>query len=256
MTARTGIALAASVGLHVGALVWFGTTAPASALPHVVPQAEPEQWVRVDVVTRTPHLAEPEPHVFQPEPVEGHVAEAKRAIQSERRTAAPKPVEGRAAEATRNVEPEHAAATPEPTSAQPERTSVQPEPVEGGTSSSTSRSATNLGAGSTSPSTGGAVTSAASPESPSQRPLDLTALHNRLSAAARSCYPPAAKRFRLQGIVPVHFCIDGRGSLTRVDRQRSSGSTLLDRAALECVLPGAAPLPGPAGCYDVSVEFR
>ena len=96
----------------------------------------------------------------------------------------------RAAEATRNVEPEHAAATPEPTSAQPERTSVQPEPVEGGTSSSTSRSATNLGAGSTSPSTGGAVTSAASPESPSQRPLDLTALHDRLSAAARSCPSP------------------------------------------------------------------
>ncbi len=83
----------------------------------------------------------------------------------------------------------------------------------------------------------------------------LTELHRRLAEAARRCYPAAAQRFRLQGEVPVHFCLDGQGVATALSLQGSTGSALLDRSALECVVPGAEPLPAVAGCFLVPVHF-
>jgi TonB family protein len=80
------------------------------------------------------------------------------------------------------------------------------------------------------------------------------ALHRKLAQAARTCYPRAARRFRLKGTSRIHFCLDGSGSAGQVDLVESSGAALLDRAAQECVVPGAQPLPG-TGCYTLGVEF-
>jgi len=80
-------------------------------------------------------------------------------------------------------------------------------------------------------------------------------LSERLAAAALRCYPREAVRFRLAGEALLSFCLgeDGRASQVRV--ARSSGAEALDRAAAECVLPGALPLPGAAGCYELPVRF-
>jgi TonB family protein len=83
----------------------------------------------------------------------------------------------------------------------------------------------------------------------------LGELHRRLAAAAARCYPAAARRFRLQGEVPLHFCLDAAGTPTAVRLQGSTGSSLLDSSALECVVPGAQPLPGFEGCFLVPVHF-
>ncbi|HYV47294.1 MAG TPA: TonB family protein [Myxococcaceae bacterium] len=77
----------------------------------------------------------------------------------------------------------------------------------------------------------------------------------RLSAAALRCYPPEAVRFRLAGEAHLSFCLGVDGQASAVKIARSSGSEVLDRAAAECVLPGALPLPGAAGCYELPVRF-
>jgi protein TonB len=77
----------------------------------------------------------------------------------------------------------------------------------------------------------------------------------RLSAAALRCYPPEAVRFRLAGEAQLSFCLSAEGQASAVKLSRSSGSEVLDRAAAECVLPGALPLPGAAGCYELPVRF-
>jgi len=83
----------------------------------------------------------------------------------------------------------------------------------------------------------------------------LSELHQRLAEAAVRCYPTAARRFRLQGEVPLHFCLDASGTATALRLQGSTGSPLLDRSALECVVPGAQPLSGFEGCFVVPVRF-
>jgi protein TonB len=83
-------------------------------------------------------------------------------------------------------------------------------------------------------------------------PSELAA---RLAAAARRCYPAAAVRFRLRGEALLAFCLGEDGAARSVAVARSSGSPLLDRAALECVLPGALPAPGAAGCFELPVRF-
>lgn len=83
----------------------------------------------------------------------------------------------------------------------------------------------------------------------------LGELHRRLAEAAARCYPEAARRFRLTGEVPLRFCLDGRGTAKAVSLEGSTGSPLLDRSALECVVPGAEPLSGFEGCFLVPVRF-
>ncbi len=92
------------------------------------------------------------------------------------------------------------------------------------------------------------------PRSPGASSL-LGELHRRLAEAARRCYPAAARRFQLQGEVPVHFCLDAHGAATALRLEGSTGSPLLDASALECVVPGAAPLPALPGCFLVPVRF-
>src|SRR5205814_6259663 len=86
-------------------------------------------------------------------------------------------------------------------------------------------------------------------------PAAIGLLMARLSAAALRCYPPEAVRFRLAGEAKLSFCLSEEGQASAVKLARSSGSEVLDRAASECVLPGALPLPGAAGCYELPVRF-
>ena len=83
----------------------------------------------------------------------------------------------------------------------------------------------------------------------------LGELHRRLAEAAERCYPAAARRFRLRGEVVLHFCLDAAGAATALSLEGSTGSPLLNRSALECVVPGAQPLSGFEGCFLVPVRF-
>ncbi|MCV9961458.1 TonB family protein [Pararhizobium sp. BT-229] len=62
----------------------------------------------------------------------------------------------------------------------------------------------------------------------------------KLSRARR--YPPSARRERIQGIVTVRFVVSGNGSASGVSVVGSSGSSVLDSAAIEAV-HRAAPFP-------------
>ncbi|MCI0573238.1 MAG: energy transducer TonB [Myxococcaceae bacterium] len=81
------------------------------------------------------------------------------------------------------------------------------------------------------------------------------ALIARLEEAARRCYPPAARRFRLRGEATVRFCATPEGTAAQVALVRATGAPLLDSAAVGCVVPGAEPLPVTQGCYRVPVRF-
>jgi periplasmic protein TonB len=87
-------------------------------------------------------------------------------------------------------------------------------------------------------------------------PLDWAAAHRKLSLAARSCYPPRARRFQLVGTTQVRFCLGVQGELLGSTVLASSGSPLLDQAAQGCVVGRAVPLPLPPGCYEQPVQFR
>lgn len=104
-------------------------------------------------------------------------------------------------------------------------------------------------------SNGGAAPSAGNPSEAARGAPMLAALHQRLQAAVARCYPEAAVRLRARGRVVVSFCLDAGGNATSVTREASSGSALLDRAATDCVVPGALPAPGAPGCYSVPVVF-
>jgi outer membrane biosynthesis protein TonB len=93
---------------------------------------------------------------------------------------------------------------------------------------------------------------------PGQRSL-LAELGRRLARSAARCTPSEASRLgwsKDRGLaVPVHFCLDAKGRPSDVGLQGSTGSELLDRAARDCVVPGAVPLPPAPGCYTVPVLF-
>ncbi len=83
----------------------------------------------------------------------------------------------------------------------------------------------------------------------------IAQLHQRLANSARHCYPYAARRLRLRGEVALHFCLDSQGVAEAAALRGTTGSALLDRAALQCVLAGALPAPGIPGCYDIPILF-
>jgi outer membrane biosynthesis protein TonB len=87
----------------------------------------------------------------------------------------------------------------------------------------------------------------------------LAELGRRLAQSAARCTPAEAARLGWSkdgGLaVPVHFCLDAAGRPSDVGLQGSTGSDLLDRAARDCVVPGAVPLPPAPGCYTVPVLF-
>ena len=85
----------------------------------------------------------------------------------------------------------------------------------------------------------------------------LAALSQRLAWSAARCAPPALVRTSRHAVpgVPLHFCLDGSGRPSDVGLLGTTGSEPLDRAARDCVVPGALPLPPAAGCYTVEVRF-
>ena len=88
--------------------------------------------------------------------------------------------------------------------------------------------------------------------------LDLFPLNQKLRSAARSCYPPVAARFRLQGTAKVAFCVGNHGEVSQVRLVQSTGSGMLDAAAGGCVLERARPLPIETSgrCFELPVQFE
>ncbi|HUM10827.1 MAG TPA: hypothetical protein VLT82_07765 [Myxococcaceae bacterium] len=85
----------------------------------------------------------------------------------------------------------------------------------------------------------------------------LAELSQRLAWSAERCAPATlvrAVRHAIPG-VPLHFCLDAAGRPSDVGLLGTTGSDQLDRAARDCVVPGALPLPPAPGCYTVEVRF-
>jgi hypothetical protein len=85
----------------------------------------------------------------------------------------------------------------------------------------------------------------------------LAALSQRLAWSAARCAPAEVVRTARHAVpgVPLHFCLDAAGSPSDVGLLGTTGSEVLDRAARDCVVPGALPLPPVPGCYTVEVRF-
>lgn len=85
----------------------------------------------------------------------------------------------------------------------------------------------------------------------------LETLQRRLAWSAARCAPASAVRLARHGVpgVPLHFCLDRSGTPSGVGLLGTTGSDQLDRAARDCVVPGALPLPPAQGCYTVEVRF-
>ena len=82
----------------------------------------------------------------------------------------------------------------------------------------------------------------------------LARIQALLAARAAHCYPPAAARLGLTGTSQVHFCVRD-GAAAQISIARGSGEAMLDRAAAECVVGEAGPLPAVERCLDVPVRF-
>jgi len=87
------------------------------------------------------------------------------------------------------------------------------------------------------------VMASAAPPPPSNDAA-LTSFQGRVMArlAQVKRYPPAARARREQGVAAVRFTLTGQGRVRTIALDRSSGSSLLDREALETVRR-AQPLP-------------
>jgi TonB family protein len=78
----------------------------------------------------------------------------------------------------------------------------------------------------------------------------------RLRARTAGCYPRAAVRRAVEGVTHVSFCVASDGAPADLRLVASSGSTVLDDAAVDCVVRGAAPLPGAGACVQVPIDFH
>ncbi|HOX12702.1 MAG TPA: energy transducer TonB [Spirochaetia bacterium] len=89
--------------------------------------------------------------------------------------------------------------------------------------------------------------------SPSDRAAAL--LLARVEAAL--VYPEAARRRGTEGVVGLRILLDGSGALADLKITRSSGSSLLDKAARETVA-ACLPVPNPSGiplAFELAVRF-
>lgn len=80
-------------------------------------------------------------------------------------------------------------------------------------------------------------------------------LLEHLRQHANRCYPRSLSRRGTKGTVEVSFCVTGEGQPREERVVQTSGSTLLDRAAIDCVIRGSAPLPALPACYTVPIRF-
>lgn len=65
-------------------------------------------------------------------------------------------------------------------------------------------------------------------------------------------YPEEARRASIEGVTQVHFIMDHHGKVTSIWIETSSGSMLLDDAAVAAVMR-ATPLPAPPATWPASV---
>ncbi len=89
----------------------------------------------------------------------------------------------------------------------------------------------------------------------SGRGLDLAPFLERLRRSAEACAP---RRHRQGGETTalVRFCVGPGGAATSVALLESTGSSELDRATLDCVIPGAMPFPPADRCLVVPLRFQ
>lgn len=78
----------------------------------------------------------------------------------------------------------------------------------------------------------------------------------RQELARHQRYPLAARRLNHEGSVVVSFVIDGQGRFSQLEVERSSGSDLLDEAALECVSQLSGKVARPAATGDLELRLK
>lgn len=67
-------------------------------------------------------------------------------------------------------------------------------------------------------------------------------------------YPPIALKRGIEGVTHIQFMIAPNGLARDVEASNSSGSRMLDRAAVQCAYD-AGPLPRVLGRLDVPIRF-
>jgi protein TonB len=229
-----GVALAASLVIHAGVALgclFWGTATDATPMPSAI---------LVDILT-PPTVT----RTIEVKPAARVVAPSTRPRSKTRLSAEVKmPPPGR-------IEVEHLAAAPQaPPAVVVAESSAGAWPVATGT-------ATGSPAGTIS------VVPATAPAVPSVVAAGATdtgavgEIVRRLRSAAASCYPYAAIRSNIEGTTRLRFCIGDKGEPRAVEVINSSGSALLDSAAVDCVLPSAMPFPAISRpCVTVPVRFE
>jgi TonB family protein len=86
--------------------------------------------------------------------------------------------------------------------------------------------------------------------------LDLGAFVERLRRSAQRCSPRRLGPRGEASLARVRFCVGPSGRPEAVTLLQSTGDARLDRAAVECVIPGAAPLPTSDRCLVVPLRFN
>jgi TonB family protein len=91
--------------------------------------------------------------------------------------------------------------------------------------------------------------------------IDLQPFIDRLRRSAERCGSVAPRgrgsdRGSRAQVGLVRFCVAPDGAPTALSLVESTGDQALDRAALECIVPGAAPLPAADRCLVVPLRFH
>jgi protein TonB len=78
----------------------------------------------------------------------------------------------------------------------------------------------------------------------------------KMRVEALKTYPPQAKKQNQQGLAVIEFSLNQKGQVSAVRVHKSSGSRILDRAALKAVQK-SAPFPrAPQGLFSYPVRMR
>jgi TonB family protein len=85
---------------------------------------------------------------------------------------------------------------------------------------------------------------------------DLGLFVERLKRSARRCSPRRLGPGGEASLARVRFCVSRSGRPEAVTLLQSTGDARLDRAAVDCVIPGAAPLPASDRCLVVPLRFN
>ena len=90
--------------------------------------------------------------------------------------------------------------------------------------------------------------------------IDLKPFVERLRRSAEQCGALSQRsrtdRRSRASVGLVRFCVTSEGTPTSVSLVESSGDPALDRSAIECIVPGAAPLPPADRCLVVPLRFH